>query len=96
MFIISYEIKTSSLRWVPPMERYCQNCLTPKSGNEFHFIMECPDFSKERVQLFSEVTSYNPNFPNFSEWEKYLSLMTYGNNLHIARAVSTFTNSKII
>ena len=84
-----YEIKTGSRRWVSHMERYCQNCRTQKSGNEFHFIMECPYFSKECVQLLAQVTSYNYNFPNLKELKKYLSLMTYGNNSHIARVASS-------
>ena len=40
--------------------------LTQKSGNEFNFIWECADFSKELEQLLCELTCHNLNFTLFS------------------------------
>ena len=51
------EIESGRHMKIPVEMRLCKSCNMQKVGDEFHFIMECPTFQKERSDLFSGILS---------------------------------------
>ena len=63
---------------IPREERYCPHC--PDSiETEEHFLIECPAY-EDRVHLFNKVKNVAPQFTNLNSREKFIYLMTQGDD----------------
>ena len=52
-------------------ERICKNCDTGKVEDEFHFLLECPNYSQERHAFFNNIKTKIHLFTSMSDKEKF-------------------------
>ena len=52
-------------------ERICKNCDTGKVEDEFHFLLECPNYSHERHAFFNNIKTKIHLFTSMSDKEKF-------------------------
>ena len=76
---------------IPRNERFCDICLTDQIqniGNEIHFLLKCPNLSKERAEMMNEITLTCPNMTQLEEKNKLIFLMSAEND--IIRKIAKF------
>ena len=44
--------------------------------NEIHFVMYCPDYNLQRLQLFNTTKEVQPNFEDMSDRDKFSLLIS--------------------
>lgn len=64
--------------WLPKEERVCGHCMTGEVETEMHFLLYCDKYSSQRDSLFTEMTTYIPNFYKLNPEEKLRILMGEG------------------
>ena len=64
---------------LPKESRICELCTLDEVENEKHLICNCTAFSERGKQLYDDVTSIAPVFPNMSEPEKFKDIVKTGN-----------------
>ena len=52
-------------------ERICKNCDTGKVEDEFHFLLECPNYIHERHAFFNNIKTKIHLFTSMSDKEKF-------------------------
>ena len=77
---------------IPSDQRFCDKC--PEIGDEFHYILACPKFSKPRQKLINSLNDTFVEFINFNEEEKFLFIMGC-RDLEIIYAVESFMSACI-
>jgi hypothetical protein len=58
-------IETGRHRGIPRHERYCTSCNEGKMGDEFHMILECSAFKRQRSKFIDNVYTNRPNALKF-------------------------------
>ena len=58
-------------------QRLCRKCKCVE--DEFHFLMECAYYNKERTELINEVQLLHPDYATLREQEAFIFLMTNAN-----------------
>ena len=71
----------------PLEDRLCQYCLSQKVEDEFHFAMECNNYTELREKLFKDVGEVCTNFRSLNMDDKFIYILSAGNE------VSTITAS---
>uniref|UniRef100_A0A4W5RDT1 ribonuclease H n=1 Tax=Hucho hucho TaxID=62062 RepID=A0A4W5RDT1_9TELE len=64
--------------WLPKEERVCGHCTTGEVETEMHFLLYCDKYSSPRDTLFTEMTTFIPNFNSLNPEEKLKILMGEG------------------
>ena len=75
------EIETGrySKSYVPRKDRLCSLCLQRQAkcvGDEFHAVMECPQFKQDRDELFKCIQEKCGRFNKLNLWDKFMYLLT--------------------
>ena len=60
---------------LPPHDRICPGCDLDVE-NEIHFVMYCPDYNLQRLQLFNTAKEVQPNFEDMSDRDKFSLLIS--------------------
>ncbi len=71
---------------IPAESRICMLCTNQEVEDEFHFLLKCPVYNEERVNLMSSVAFQVPNFPNLDEYDKFMYLLSCADNIALLTA----------
>ena len=66
-------------------QRYCKLCKTSKVEDEFHFVIECPIYEKERLNLLEYVDEHFKHVAELQAFDKFIWLMSQEDPLCILK-----------
>jgi len=61
---------------IPLENRICTLCDLNVCESEYHFMLECPLYSDQRVLLFEHASSFEPQFGELSVTDQFVFLMS--------------------
>ena len=65
---------------LPPELRICQNCDSNSIENEYHVIMKCDKYQRERIEVFESLSKLSPPFKFMTTFNQFKFIMKYGAN----------------
>ena len=74
-------IETGRWRSIPRNDRKCQMCNLKDLGDEFHYVLKCPNFNEDRKKYIKKYYFKNPNVIKFCE------LLNVDNEQELAKLV---------
>jgi hypothetical protein len=80
--------------YVPYEQRYCKKCNLNKVENEYHFLTICPLYKSERESLYDRLSEENKFFLSYSDWERFLWMLTT-ENTGIVHEISEFITKSV-
>ena len=60
---------------LPPELRLCSQCHLKEVEDELHFLLVCPKYNNERLQLVESVSKINSNFSLMTPAEKLMWIL---------------------
>ena len=76
----------------PRDERICKFCTLNAIGDEKHFLLSCPKFENERINMFNELSKFM-DINNKEDFHTFFILMNYySGDIEVAKIVSTFVD----
>ena len=74
----------------PVEERTCKHC-PQQVEDEFHVMMNCPEYSNQRTTLFNDIELQCPRFTELSAGDKFVYMLSSTGD--IVKAVAGFVSS---
>ena len=85
----SHELEIEQGRYgdksIPADQRYCKLCKTSKVEDEFHFVIECPVYKKERLNLLEYIEEHFKTVAELQAFDKFIWLMSQEDPLCILK-----------
>ena len=77
---------------IPADQRYGKLCKTSKVEDEFHFVIECPIYEKERLNLLEYIQEPFKNIAELQTFDKFIWLMGQEDPLCILKFLQKATD----
>ena len=96
----SHELEIEQGRYgaksIPADQRYCKLCKTSKVEDEFHFVIECPIYEKESLNLMEYAEEHFKNVAELQAFDKFIWLMSQEDPLCILKVAKFLQKANYI
>lgn len=76
-------------KYLPPNQRLCKHCDLNICEDEIHFLLQCPNYTELRSELFTFCMSRNKYFRLYDDMQKFIWLLS-SDDLEIINSLSLF------